>query len=136
MVLLRNESVRGSRVLPLDPAIASIAVIGRLAVAANMGDHGSSQVRPPSSVSPIDGIRAAYPNATMTIVAEDDIAAAVAAAAAAEVAIIIAGYTAEDEGEYLGEGMNRPELLALFPPLPPELAAQMASDEHGCGGFC
>jgi beta-glucosidase len=132
-VLLRNEPVQGSRLLPLDPAIASIAVIGRLAVAANMGDHGSSHVRPPSTVSPIDGLRAAYPNASVALVADDDIAAAVDAAAAADVAIIIAGYTAEDEGEYLGEGMNSPELMALFPPLPPEHAAQMPSSDTDSG---
>ena len=120
MVLLRNEPVEGSPVLPLDPAIAL-----------DRGDrpprrrrqHGRPRVvaacahRPPCH--PIDGIRAAYPNATITLVAEDDIAAAVAAAAAAEVAIVIAGYTAEDEGEYLGEGDEQPRALGALPTAAP-----------------
>ena len=46
MVLLKNDLVDGNPVLPLDPAsLRSIAVIGRLATAPNMGDHGSSDVR-------------------------------------------------------------------------------------------
>ncbi len=50
MVLLKNEPVDGRPVLPLDPAsVGTIAVIGRLATARNMGDHGSSDVRPPST---------------------------------------------------------------------------------------
>jgi beta-glucosidase len=53
------------------------------------------------------------------LAATDDIGAAVTAARNAEVAIVIAGYTAADEGEYVGsDTMTRPELLALFPPMP------------------
>jgi beta-glucosidase len=53
MVLLRNEPVDGAPVLPLAADVATIAVIGRLADAANMGDHGSSNVRAPSHVTPL-----------------------------------------------------------------------------------
>ena len=53
MVLLKNDPVDGAPVLPLDRgAVRSIALIGRLATAPNMGDHGSSDVRPPSHVTP------------------------------------------------------------------------------------
>jgi len=119
MVLLKNDSVDGKSVLPLDDQVRSIAVIGRLAVEANLGDHGSSDVRAPSSVSPVDGMRTAFPDATVTIVTDDDPAAAAEVAGAADVAIVVAGYTSADEGEYVGgDTMSRPELLALFPPMP------------------
>ena len=119
MVLLKNEPVQGTPVLPIDQNVASIAVIGRLAVAANTGDNGSSSVKAPSSVTPIDGIRSAFPNATVTLVTDDDPIAAAEAAAHADIAIIIVGYTAADEGEYV-PSLNalQPELAALFPPMP------------------
>ncbi len=120
MVLLRNEPVDGTPVLPLDPAtVTSVAVIGRLATAPNMGDKGSSDVRPPSYVTPAEGIRAAFPGATVTVVDQDDPAAAAEAARAADVAIVVAGFDERDEGEYVGsDTMNRLELLALFPEQP------------------
>jgi beta-glucosidase len=116
MVLLKNEPA----VLPLDPGtVTSIAVIGRLADAGNMGDFGSSRVYPPAHVTPLAGIRAAFPGRQIRVVDQDDPGAAAEAARESDVAIVIAGYDARDEGEYTDpEGMSRPELLALFPPLP------------------
>jgi beta-glucosidase len=121
MVLLKNDAVAGRPVLPLDAGeVRSIAVIGRLATSANMGDHGSSDVRPPSRCTPDDGITAAFPGARIALVTDDDPGAAAAAARDADVAIVIAGFDARDEGEYVGsDTMTRPELLATFPP-PPE----------------
>jgi len=129
MVLLKNDEVAGSPVLPLEPGkIQSIAVIGRLALKGNMGDKGSSDVRPPSFVTPLEGIQAAFPGAQITVVGEDDPKAAAEAARKAQVAIVVAGFTERDEGEYVGsDTMTRPELLALFPPMPPEMEAAMAS---------
>jgi beta-glucosidase len=119
MVLLRNEAVEGAPVLPIAGDVSTIAVIGRLADAANMGDHGSSDVRAPSHVTPLDGIRAAWPAARVVAVTGEDPVAAAEAARKADVAVVVAGYTAEDEGEYVGmDTMMRPELLALFPPMP------------------
>lgn len=125
MVLLKNEPVDGSPVLPLDPAaVRSIAVIGRLATAPNMGDRGSSDVRPPSIATPLDGITAAFGDAEVTLVADDDPAAAAEAARGADVAIVVAGFDMRDEGEYVGsETMTRPELVALYPPRPASDAA-------------
>ena len=40
-----------------------IAVLGRLAAVPNLGDRGSSNVIPPSVVTPLDGLRAALPDA-------------------------------------------------------------------------
>ncbi|MGY5885049.1 beta-glucosidase [Modestobacter lacusdianchii] len=120
MVLLRNEPVDGAPLLPLEPAaVSSIAVIGRLATEVNQGDHGSSDVRPPHSTTPLEGITAAFPGARVVHVADDDPAAAGEAARQADVAIVVAGFTAEDEGEYVGsDTMNDPDLLALYPPRP------------------
>ncbi len=125
MVLLKNEPVDGSPVLPLDPAaVRSIAVIGRLATAPNMGDRGSSDVRPPSFATPLDGVTAAFGDAEVTLVADDDPAAAAEAARGADVAIVVAGFDMRDEGEYVGsETMTRPELVALYPPRPASDAA-------------
>jgi beta-glucosidase len=120
MVLLKNDDVDGSPVLPLVPGrVTSIAVIGRLAVAPNMGDFGSSNVRAPHHITPLVGITAAFPGARISVVTDDDPAAAAEAARAADVAIVVAGFDARDEGEYVGsETMTRPELLALYPPAP------------------
>lgn len=120
MVLLRNEPVEGTAVLPLQPeALRRVAVIGRLADIANLGDHGSSDVRPPEVVTPIDGLRAALPAVEFILVTADDAMAAAAAAAACDIAIVVVGFTAEDEGEYVDpDKFANPVLAALCPPLP------------------
>jgi beta-glucosidase len=104
IVLLRNATVGDAPVLPLSKA-TRIAVLGRLADVPNLGDGGSSNVHPPSVVTPLAGLRAALPEVEWT----DD-------AAGADVAIVFVGSTFEDEGEYTG-GVA-PELLALMPPAP------------------
>jgi len=119
MVLLKNDPVEGTPVLPISEDVRSIAVIGRLATQANLGDHGSSNVRPPSFVSPIDGIRLLFRNANITLVTEDDPVVCQKAASETDVAVVIAGYSYEDEGEYIGpEIMTQPELVKLLPPMP------------------
>ncbi len=91
-------------------------MIGRLADVANTGDHGSSDVHAPEVVTPLQGLRAALPGAAISHVAVDDPAAAAEAARAADVAVVIVGYTADDEGEYIGpDAMEDPGLIALFP---------------------
>ncbi|MEJ2210445.1 MAG: glycoside hydrolase family 3 C-terminal domain-containing protein, partial [Anaerolineae bacterium] len=105
MVLLKNEPADGAEpLLPLDPAaLKRLAVVGRLADVANTGDRGSSQVRPPYVVTPLEGIRAAVgPEATVTYDDGSDPARAARSAAAAEVALVVAGYDYRDEGEYMG----------------------------------
>ncbi len=120
MVLLKNEPVDGTQILPLHPTSSgTIAVIGRLATAPNMGDHGSSHVRPPSFVTPLDGVCARFPGAHIVHVESDDALEACSAAASADVTIVVVGYDAHDEGEYIGlDAATTPELLSLFPPLP------------------
>jgi beta-glucosidase len=128
--------VAGSPVLPLDPAATRrIAVIGRLATAENMGDRGSSRVQPPGHVTPLEGIRAAFPDSEISLVDDDDPALAAEAAGRADVAVVVVGYDGHDEGEYVDPaGMARPELLALFPPLPAGAALPAPEDSAMTAG--
>lgn len=117
MVLLRNEPVDGVPVLPLDArSLGSVAVLGRLADLPNTGDHGSSDVRPPDVVTPLAGLRAGLPGVDVHHITDADPAAAAERAAGADVAVLVVGYTARDEGEYVGaDTFGRPELRALYP---------------------
>lgn len=111
VVLLRNEPVAGQPVLPLH-AGQSLAVIGRLADTVNIGDGGSSDVWDLECRTVLDGLRGAVAD----VVHDDgsDPSRAAAVAAAADVAIVVVGYTYEDEGEYIGESDS--SLSALLPP--------------------
>lgn len=113
MVLLRNEEVGGQRLLPLDEAPSSTAVIGRLADLVNLGDGGSSDVWADDVVTPLQGLREAFGDG-VAYADGSDIAAATALATNAELAVVVVGYTALDEGEWLGDdGLQ--DLMALFP---------------------
>ena len=128
MTLLKNDDVDGVPVLPLPEQPTTIAVIGRLATAENMGDAGSSKVRPPSYVTPLEGLKARYPQAQILHVEADDPQAAAEAAAKADVAVVVAGFTKLDEGEWVGtDTMTNPVLRSLYPPLP-EGASEPAGD--------
>jgi beta-glucosidase len=134
VVLLKNDAVGGSAVLPLRrEALERVAVIGRLADLSNTGDKGSSNVFSPDVSTPLQGIRTALPEAMIEHVENDDAGAAAAAAREADVAIVIVGYTAADEGEFLGGTTEDPELLAVFPPLPagadPQALVGTSNDE-------
>ncbi len=111
VVLLRNEPVDTSPVLPLDPA-QRVAVIGRLADTVNIGDGGSSDVWDLSCRTVLVGLR----DTIADVVHDDgaDLTRAAATAAAADIAIVVVGYTYLDEGEYIGE--TDASLVALFPP--------------------
>ncbi len=115
MVLLRNEPVDGVPVLPLDRGrLRRLAVVGRLADVENTGDHGSSDVRAPSVVTPLAGLEAALPEAEIRHADGGDIDQAVAVATGADAAVVVVGYTAEDEGEFVGS--FDPQLATLYPP--------------------
>ena len=102
MVLLKNDRVEGSRVLPIDRSrVKRIALIGELAATENIGDHGSSKVRPPYVVTPLHGLQAAAGQCEVIFKKGQKIEAAVSAARRADVAIIVAGYKSNEEGEKL-----------------------------------
>jgi beta-glucosidase len=130
MVLLRNEH----GLLPLDPAsLRRLAVIGRLAAVKNLGDGGSSNVHPPHVVTPLDGLRAALPNATIV---HDDGGNAAAVATDVDAAIVVVGYTHHDEGEFIDpNGMAH--LFHLFPPMTdPDTAPRLqAAMKRAASGF-
>jgi beta-glucosidase len=74
----------------------------------NIGDNGSSRVRPPYVVTALAGLRAMCGDAIAVHTAsETDLDAVYAAALASDVVIAVVGYTAQDEGEFIpGGGVN------------------------------
>jgi beta-glucosidase len=104
IVLLQNEAVSGAPLLPMSTGLRHIAVVGRLADQPNLGDHGSSRVRPPSTVSPLQGLREALPGVTITTPSGRSARAAAAAASVAEVAVVVVGLDQHDEGESVVTG--------------------------------
>ena len=109
-VLLRNDGT-----LPLS-AGTRVAVFGRLAGAQNLGDDGSSRVRPPRVVTLADALSSG------TVAGDEaDPAAAAAAARDAEVCVIVVGYDKDDEGEFIPADMGIGQAG-----LPPEFMAEIA----------
>lgn len=114
-VLLKNDVVGDAPLLPLDPAsLGSVAMIGRLSDAANLGDRGSSVVHPPSTCSPLAGLREALPATQIHHHDGEDPAAAAALASQADAAVLVVGYTAEDEGESIVN--DNPDGAAILGP--------------------
>ncbi len=106
IVLLTNRD----ELLPVDASrIHRVAVLGRLAAVANLGDGGSSDVHPPTVVTPLDGLRAAFPDAVVEHADSDP-----AIARDADLVVVVVGYTKADEGEFIGS--MDPALMNLFPP--------------------
>ncbi|MBJ7381549.1 MAG: glycoside hydrolase family 3 C-terminal domain-containing protein [Acidimicrobiia bacterium] len=127
-VLLRNESVDGAPLLPLDPGtLARLCVLGRFADVRNLGDGGSSDVMSPTVVTPFAGLSAALGHVDVRTAPADDLAAAVALAAKSDVAVVIVGYDRLDEGEFIGGPNDNANLGHLIPKHDdPELLAKFA----------
>lgn len=103
IVLLKNEG----QVLPLRQ-VKHLAVIGKLAATPNTGDSGSSNTQPAYVITPLQGLREAL-GAEVEVTYDDgsDQERAVALARQAAVVLLVLGYTAEDEGEFLApEGLS------------------------------
>jgi len=109
MVLLRNDGA----LLPVSADLGRVAVLGRLAGVANLGDGGSSDVYPPEVSTLLDGIREAFPlaevvhHATDALTAED-----------ADLCVVVVGCTKADEGEFIDVGTSE-SMMTMFPPAPP-----------------
>ena len=129
MVLLANRDV-----LPLDAgALRRVAVLGALAARPNLGDGGSSDVRPPDAVTPLAGLRAALTGVTVDHADGD-----AAIVEGADATIVVVGCTKDDEGEYIDPSIMG-GLAHLFPPAPdraaePPRAERPATDDGGAGG--
>ena len=94
-------------------------MLGRLAGLRNLGDGGSSDVRSSSVVTALAGLRAVFGDDRI-VHHENDASIAVGA----DVAIVVVGYTKDDEGEYMGASDIEQLGAALFPPIDhPELGA-------------
>lgn len=110
ITLVRNDGP----LLPVDPTtMRRVAVLGRLARVANLGDHGSSDVHPPAVVTLLDGIRGAFEPAGVTVDHHDDDATI---AAGADLVVVVVGFTKHDEGEYL-DPAGLATMVHLFPPM-------------------
>jgi len=107
MVLLRNQDL-----LPIETrTVSRMAVLGDLAAAVNLGDEGSSNVLfTPDPVTPLEGLKERFSNASVVYSADD-----ASIAEGADLAIVVVGFTRHDEGEYIGAGMND-TLQDLMPP--------------------
>ncbi|MGQ0830710.1 MAG: beta-glucosidase family protein [Microthrixaceae bacterium] len=155
VVLLQNEAVDGQPVLPLRAdATDDVAVIGRLADLRNLGDGGSSDVWAPTAVTILAGLRGALPDGHVYYDDGSDLERAAATARAAGTAVIVVGYTKDDEGEYIGDegtrhlrmllpGADDPEEAAAFaaaiaaegpPASPPETVATRTAGGFATGG--
>jgi len=106
VVLLKNHA----GLLPLDPvSLKTVAVIGRLADAPNLGDHGSSRVYPPDTVTVVEGLREALGAVSVIHETGADVLKALAAARAADAVVVVVGFDQSDEGEYIPQKPNKAE---------------------------
>ncbi len=110
MVLLKNDG----DLLPLKN-ISKLAVIGRLASVPNTGDGGSSNTHPQYVVTLLEGIQHALKDIAEVLYADgNDIATAKTLAESADAVILVAGYTHEDEGEFVTPDTQK-SLRTFFP---------------------
>ncbi len=124
VVMLKNDNLLPLKVNDLK----SIAVLGRLAKLENTGDHGSSRVRPEHVVTAYEGIEKALPPSTELLYAEEtDLEQISSAAAAVDSVVVVVGYTAEEEGEYV------PGDIALDPDV--QAAVEEATDVQRSNNF-
>ncbi|WP_448587011.1 beta-glucosidase [Thermaurantiacus sp.] len=111
-VLLENDGA-----LPFDRGrVRKVALLGRLAQMPNTGDHGSSRVRARHVVTPYEGLAACLGADAIEAAGEDDLEAVGPAVAAADAVVVVAGLTAEEEGEFIpGDMTLTPEEAAGGP---------------------
>jgi beta-glucosidase len=111
-VLLRNRDTGGRPALPLaEPELSRVALLGPLADQRNQGDVGSSMVKPPYSVTILDGLRERL-GPRLIHVGGTDPAAAAEAARGADAAIVVVGLSSLDEGESM-VGVDTPTTRLL-----------------------
>ena len=126
MVLLKNENIDGASLLPLNLKNNSkIAVFGRLAAVRNIGDGGSSDVMAPNVVTPFVGISEHFANCEVVHDPQANLATQVEQAKQSDVAIVVVGYTREEEGEFIGDSEDTVDMVTQIPRQDdPELAGE------------
>jgi len=102
MVLLKNDD----ETLPIDrTSVEKIAVVGKWAGEARLGDAGSSNVTPSYAITPYLGIKAGAGEDVEVVTSED-----ASAAAGADVVVVVVALTQKDEGEAWNGGGDRDSL--------------------------
>lgn len=102
ITLIKNENV-----LPLKKAeVKKLALIGKLGAKANIGDHGSSWVRPPYVVTPEEGLKNVNPACEVIFHDGADLESAKALAAEADAVVFVVGYDHDDEGEFISDDQS------------------------------
>jgi beta-glucosidase len=128
-VLLESDGA-----LPFDRGrVRRLAVLGRLAGLENTGDNGSSRVRSPYVVTALEGLRAYLGEEAVLTGDESDLDGAARAAAEADAVVVVVGYTAEDEGEYIPGDMSLGQ-DETPDHIPEELKRQRRPRPHAIGG--
>ena len=120
ITLIKNDGA-----LPFDRRLTKkLALIGKLAGKANIGDHGSSRVYPAYIVTPLEGLKKAAPDMEIIWCDGSDIPAAQKAAREADAVVFVVGLDYNDEGEFIenlgsgagdfdAEGGDRKDTLGL-----------------------
>jgi beta-glucosidase len=94
---------------------SKIAVFGRLAAVRNIGDGGSSDVMAPNVVTPLIGIREHFANCEVVHDPQANLAAQVQQASQSDVAVVVVGYTKEEEGEFIGDSEDTVDMVKQIP---------------------
>lgn len=98
ITLMKNDN----NILPLNKvSIKKLAVIGDLANIENIGDHGSSKVRPPYVKTLLQGLDDNYKNVQYKYIPTKAIRKESDYVKSADAIIIVAGYIHSDEGEFV-----------------------------------
>ena len=113
--LLAREAAEKSAVLLTNSGLlpitkntqTRIGVFGRLADDENTGDNGSSRVTPPYVKTPLSGLTEHFgSDCVQYLGGEFDLNTAAVRASDVDLAIIVVGYTAEEEGEFIPKEVN------------------------------
>jgi beta-glucosidase len=100
ITLLKNDN----NVLPFDKKkVKNLLVLGALGEAEPIGDHGSSWVRPPYIISPVQGIRMTAPDTKVIFDKGENLEQAKKLAKEADAVVFVVGYDYNDEGEFVSE---------------------------------
>lgn len=98
IVLMQNNN----KVLPFDrKETKRVLVAGKLAVSQNIGDHGSSRVRPAYIITPLDGLKKLYGSEVEFIHdSGENTDSLKEKIRKADAVVYVVGYNHDDEGEY------------------------------------
>jgi beta-glucosidase len=100
ITLIQNRE----NVLPLEKKkLNKIVVLGKLGNKENTGDHGSSQVYPAYTVTPLQGIANLAPDVDVVYYNGENLEHSKELAAAADAVVFVVGYNHDDEGEFISE---------------------------------